>query len=169
MRPGDFALERDSGLIGWAIRLFTRSRWNHAKLIVDESGKTLEALASGAVYGKVQPTDIVIQAPLADNQRADIAHIAWLLEGRPYAYLDILALALAQFGIRPKWAQRRLENEDQLFCSQLVDYAWALAGFKAFDDGRIPGDVTPGDLADLAFVKWWPVLQQPAGYGFHGR
>lgn len=164
MRPGDFALERDKGFVGWGIRLFTRSRWNHAKLIVDESGKTLEALASGAVYDKVLPTDIVVEAPLSDSQRAGIPDIAWLLEGRPYAYLDIVALALAQFGIRPKWARRRLMNEDQLFCSQLVDYAWELAGFKAFADGRIPGDVTPGDLADLAFVDWWPVLQHPAEY-----
>jgi hypothetical protein len=34
-------------------------------------------------------------------------------------------------------------------CSQLVDLSYHEAGVELFDDGRIPGDVSPGDLLDL--------------------
>jgi hypothetical protein len=33
-----------------------------------------------------------------------------------------------------------------MICSQLVDEAYLRAGVHLFDDGRDPGDVTPGDL-----------------------
>jgi hypothetical protein len=39
-------------------------------------------------------------------------------------------------------------DEGHLICSQLVDEAYLRAGVHLFDDGRLPGDVTPGDL-------WW--------------
>lgn len=167
MRPGDFALERGHGLVAAAIRLGTRSRFNHAKLVISENGDVLESLADGAEYGTVKPTDLVIETPLTDAERAAIPDIATLLYGTPYAWLDVVAIGLAQFGIVSRWSERRLARPDRLFCSQLVDYAWSLAGFKAFNDGRPPQAVSPGDLADLAFVDSWRVLQKPAGYQFH--
>ena len=36
-----------------------------------------------------------------------------------------------------------------MICSQLVDEAYARAGVQLFDDGRLPGDVTPADLYGL--------------------
>jgi hypothetical protein len=36
-----------------------------------------------------------------------------------------------------------------LICSQLVDRACELAGVHLFDDGRLSGQVTPGDLYTL--------------------
>jgi hypothetical protein len=34
-----------------------------------------------------------------------------------------------------------------MICSQLVDRCYDIAGVHLFDDGRKPGDVSPGDLS----------------------
>lgn len=167
MRPGDVALVRTDNLIGGAIRLGTRSRVNHARLVVSEDGRCLEANADGADFGWIRPSDIVVTAPLTDDQRSAIGPIAKQLAGTPYGYLDCAALGLAQLGITLPSVKRRLARPDRLFCSQLVDYAWQLAGFHAFNDLRPPQDVSPGDLADLAFTSAWPVVQRPAGWRVH--
>lgn len=157
MRSGDIALVRTPDLIGWTIRLATRSRYNHVRLVLSAAGDVLEANPSGAEYGTVRTGDLIVSPPLTDTQRADIPLIAGYLAGTPYGFGDVAALGLAQFGITLPSVRRRIEQPDRLFCSQLVDYAWQLAGFHAFTDGRTPQDVTPGDLADLAFRSGWPV------------
>jgi hypothetical protein len=167
MRPGDVALERGHTLVGFLIRLGTRSRVNHAKLVVSEDGRCLSANADGADYEYVKPSDIIVSAPLTDDQRAMIPAIADHLAGTPYGYLDCAALGLAQLGITLPSVKRRLARPDRLFCSQLVDYAWQLVGFHAFNDLRPPQDVSPGDLADLAFTAGWSLVQRPSGWRVH--
>ncbi|MFD6636754.1 hypothetical protein ACFWDN_13160 [Micromonospora chalcea] len=135
----------------------TRSRYNHIRLILDEHGSVLEANPSGCEYGMVQPGDVIVQAPLTDEQRARIGNLADRQAGKPYNFLDVVALGLSQFGFKPAWAWRRIGNPRTLFCSQLVDYVWELAGFHAFDDGRQHHDVSPGDVADLAFTEGWEI------------
>jgi len=156
--PGDVALSRSATFVGWAIRLGTRSRVNHARLITDGLGETVEALPHGAVRGQTQPGDLIIRPPLTGDQRLAIPGIAASLVGTPYGFLDVAALGLAQFGITLPSVTRRIARPDRLFCSQLVDYAWFLAGFHAFTDHRTPQDVSPGDLADLALRDGWEVI-----------
>jgi hypothetical protein len=36
-----------------------------------------------------------------------------------------------------------------------VDLVWRSVGFHAFTDGRLPQNVSPGDIADLALVNGW--------------
>lgn len=67
-------------------------------------------------------------------------------DGIPYNYLDYFALALERFNVHIKAVQNRVEREDRMICSQLVDWAYAQCGIHLFDDGRLPQDVTPGDL-----------------------
>ena len=157
--PGDVALSRSASLVGWAIRLGTRSRYNHARLIVDRMGSTVEALSHGAMQGHVQPGDVVLRPPMTGGQRNRIPGIAAGLVGIPYGFLDVAALGLAQFGVTLPSVKRRISDPTHLFCSQLVDYAWSLAGFHAFTDGRTPQDVSPGDLADLGFRDGWEVIR----------
>lgn len=156
--PGDVALARSNGIPAWLIRLGTRSRYNHARLVVTERGGTVEAMGSGAVRGHVHKGDVVVRPPLTDEQRNAIPAIGDSLIGTPYGWLDVAALGLAQFGILLPSVKRRIERPDRLFCSQLVDYAWTLAGFHAYDDGRTPQDVSPGDLEELAFRSGWGLV-----------
>jgi hypothetical protein len=157
MQAGDIALVHNSGIVDDLIRWGTRSRYNHVRLIVDDKGNTVEALAHGAQRGHVRPGDLVVSPPMLAIQRHRIPSIATHLLGTPYGFLDVAALGLAQFGITLPSVKRRIARPDRLFCSQLVDYAWSLAGYHAFTDGRTPQDVSPGDLADLAFREGWKV------------
>lgn len=67
-------------------------------------------------------------------------------EGVKYSYLDYFALALERFNIHIKAVQDRVQRSDRMICSQLVDWAYEQCGIHLFDDGRLPQDVTPGDL-----------------------
>jgi hypothetical protein len=46
-----------------------------------------------------------------------------------------------------------IADSGHLICSQLVDLCYLRAGAHLFDDGRLPGDVTPGDLWKLLNPK----------------
>lgn len=161
VRAGDVALVRSAGFVAWCIRLGTRSRFNHVRLVIDDADGTLEANPGGSGFGYVSATDLVVSPPMTDAQRAKIPDIARSLHGIPYGFADVAALGLAQFGITLPSVKRRLARRDRLFCSQLVDLAWQLAGYHAFTDGRPPQDVSPGDIADLAMTNGWSVVQQP--------
>ena len=156
MKPGDVALFRPANPIGWAIAIFDQARYCHVRMIVDEAGTTVEADFKGAIRGHVQDGDVIVSAPLTDEEGAKILAAAEQLLGTPYGFADIAALALAKLGIRLPFLSKRLARPDRLFCSQLVDIVWQKAGFKAFNDDRLPQDVTPGDIADTAFVGSWP-------------
>jgi uncharacterized protein YycO len=166
VRPGDVALVRPNGWLGEVISVDTRSPYCHARMITASDGSTVEANPPGAYRGKVQPGDVIVTAPLTDEQRAQIAEVAEKLVGTPYGFLDVGALGLAQFGLRLPFLEARLGRTDRLFCSQLVDLVWQRVGFRAFTPEtdpdfqrtgkeRLPQDVTPGDLADLAFCSSW--------------
>ena len=156
MPPGDIALVRPNGWVGRIISLVTSARYRHVRLIVDADGSTVEANPPGAFRGKVLEGDVVVSVPLTDAERAQVAAEAGKLVGIPYGFLDVLALGLAQFGWKLPILSKRLARPDRLFCSQLVDLAWQRVSFQAFTDDRLPQDVTPGDLADLALCSAWP-------------
>jgi hypothetical protein len=155
MLPGDVALVRPGGWVGAGIDVVTTSRYCHIRLIVAEDGSTVEANPPGAMRGRIQGGDVIVTAPLTDAQRAQVATTAAALIGIPYGWLDVAALGLAQFGIHPPGLSKRLGRPDRLFCSQLVDLVWRSVGFHAFTDGRLPQNVSPGDIADLALVNGW--------------
>lgn len=151
LRVGDMALAtgEQARWYSWLIRVGTRSRYSHVRLVIDPDGTTVEATDGGVRYGRVQPTDVVLRPPLLHHQRALIPGIAADLIGTPYGWVDVTVLGLAQVGIRLPGLSKQIERPDRLFCSQLVDHVWRLAGYQAFDDGRQPQNVSPGDLADV--------------------
>jgi hypothetical protein len=155
MLPGDIALCHPDGWVGHDICFATRSRYCHVRLITDADGSTVEANPPGAFRGRVQRGDVVVSVPLTDAQRAKVPALAGDLVGTPYGWLDVAALGLAQFGLQLPVLERRLARPDRLFCSQLVDVVWQSVEFHAFDDGRLPQNVTPGDLAELSFASGW--------------
>lgn len=158
VRPGDFFV----GQIGNPLTAFwvgigqaiigDGSRYNHAGIILNR-GELIEAMPGGArivpiteLYGRPGPTAFS-RWNLTDAQRAAIVAVARPLEGRPYSFLDYLSLALLHLKIRPDWITDRVAGSGHMLCSQLVDHVLSECGHRVFVDGRLPGDVTPGDLA----------------------
>lgn len=159
--PGDFFVERSPGFGSALIRLGTRSRYNHAGIVVDTHGTTLEAMPQGAVWRTLERGHddvVVVRPPLLYLERIDIQGAAskygptGLHPGVGYSHPGLIAIAAAQFGVRwPAAVKKHLADSGDLFCSQLVDQVLLDVGFHLYDDGRLPGDVSPGDLAELAF------------------
>lgn len=167
LQPGDFGVTPTYGnwsdrFIGWAIRYGTGSPVNHAVLYLGD-GKLIEARPGGAginnwdAYGSNMiwsagrlPTGLVP----TQQQRNSIAAFGETLVGRPYGWVDIFAIAIAQkrLGeqkIASNWIANHIKNTKSLICSQLVDLAYYQTGVHLFDDGRLPGLVSPGDLDNL--------------------
>lgn len=171
LRPGDYGVVRTGGFSAWVIRKATRSEFNHA-FIVMPGNLILEATTGkGAVISPLSKYDkhdvkYNIGDPIwpadANEQLAKFKEALpslLALKGVPYNFLDILSIGLLQFKVTKvwlldsakydpivKWFRRRVERPDHLICSQLVDYWYHLNGMQLFDDGRLPGDVTPQDL-----------------------
>lgn len=151
--PGTFFVVRTSGWAAPIIRGVTRSEVNHAGIILDTEGRTMEAQPKGADFGRV------------DNYKNDVLYVANLnlmpavtvtvvenaikLKGRGYGWLDIASIGLLQYGIKPAYIRDIVEESSYLICSQLVDYDYDLSNVHLFTDKRLPMDVTPGDLYGL--------------------
>ncbi len=175
MLPGAFFMRRIEGWTGrWvsAAQAFVRggSNFTHAGIILDD-GQIIEAEPGGAniktieslySYEPVMVSDAPMQRWLDTTvfpqylgareemewaKRAEIVNKARYLEGIGYSFLDYLALALAEFKL-PGWTfvRDRVESSKRLICSALVDRAYSWGEVHLFDDGRLPGDVTPWDL-----------------------
>ncbi|MGZ4587718.1 MAG: hypothetical protein ACXVX9_07930 [Mycobacteriaceae bacterium] len=149
---GAFGVSATSGWKAWVIRAVTRSAVNHAFVYVG-NGQIVEANPSGAAVGNVDeyPHTIWSHMALTTQQRHAIANAADTLVGTPYSWVDDACIGLADlFGWHvPEPVRARLSRRSRLMCSQLVDVAYSKAGVHLFPDGRIPGDVSPGDLLHL--------------------
>lgn len=161
-RPGDFFLVPIEGTVG---KLIQFGQWlngdgfrpvQHAGIYIGD-GYTVEAYPKGAekcslsgpAYdGIIWSTDHIELTP---TQRGQIvAHaLDYVVAKTPYSFLDYVSIALARFGLRPRWLKRYIASTGHMICSQLVDQAYQDAGVKLFSDDRIPGDVTPADLYNL--------------------
>jgi cell wall-associated NlpC family hydrolase len=151
VQAGDYGVVRTAGWAGTLIRWVTRSTVNHAFIYVD--GQVIEGRPAGAGYASLAGYPVVewSHLPLTDEQRAAIVARAKSHIGAPYSWVDVVAIGLADlFGWHiPATVRARLGRKDRLMCSQLVDLSYHEAGVELFDDGRIPGDVSPGDLLEL--------------------
>lgn len=150
-QPGDFAVVKTHSLIAVLICAVTRSKVNHAFVWMGD-GTIVEAMPTGAqrVPLHYPPQDLRWSSlPLTVAQRARIVDNAAQFVGLGYGFLDIVSVGLLQYGVRLAWVRRRVASSKRLICSQLVDTAYAFADVHLFTDGRLPMDVTPGDLAHL--------------------
>lgn len=173
LQPGDILLLRIKGLVGvavWLMQAINRdlSRWTHAAIVLDDDtvfeaqpgGAVITPLAeyadrTGVVVSKYQshldPRDLLPldQVMTAENRR-HIVNRSRQLTGIGYNWGTYIYLALYRFGVRPRWLRDRVQNDDRLICSQACDLIYDLEGVHLFADGRMPYDITPGDLARLA-------------------
>lgn len=152
-KPGDYGLSTIGGHTGFWINIGMAiigdsSRYTHAFLVLDD-GTVIEAMPHGAIISpltKYATGAVFSSMDLTDLQRTHIVRHARTCLGVRYGFSDYLALALAHIGITPKRLKNYIANNGRMICSQLVDDVYARAGVHLFDDGRLPQDVTPGDL-----------------------
>lgn len=157
--PGDIGLTSIDGPVGWGIRLGQlllgdgNTPYEHAFLVLDV-GELIEAQPGGARVRPLTEYDgrrVLYVCPdgLTVEQRLTIVEAGRKLADVPYGFSDYLALALHRFHVPALWLRRKIASNRSLICSQLVDLAYQRAGVQLFNDGRIPGDVTPADLYQL--------------------
>lgn len=128
--------------------------------------RTEHSTGIGVTYGDALLRRIEEQAP-GRGQR--IAEIAVGLLGRSYNFIDLVVLAWVNLRYDPtdppappNRFERRVMDDSRLICSQLGDLACLGAGVHLFDDGRLPGQVTPGDLAEVLANPDWPIVIDPS-------
>lgn len=148
---GDYAVVRTGGWQAAVIRIVTRSHYNHAFIYVGD-GQIVEAQPGGArlVQNSYDAAHVRYSTvTLSPGERVFIVNNAKRLVGVPYGWLDIVSVGLLQFHIRPFFLRERVRTSKNLICSQLVDFTFLLSGVHLLNDGRLPMDVTPGDLDHL--------------------
>ncbi|MFG2292029.1 hypothetical protein [Streptomyces sp. NPDC048603] len=153
--PGDFALTRIRGLAGAFVGA---GQWFigdgapvHHALVYIGGGYVVQAMPGGAEMIPMEDASPVVawstgRIPLTAAQRVTVAEEATNLVGTPYSFLDYASIGLAHLGLRPRWLRDYVASTGHMICSQLVDEVYRRARVDLFDDDRIPGDVTPGDL-----------------------
>ncbi|WNI28631.1 hypothetical protein [Streptomyces sp. ITFR-6] len=159
---GDFGLTKITGITGKAIAvgqalIGDAAPVQHALVYVG-NGMIVQAMPSGAELIRLEDASPVVEwstghFELDDQTRFNIAMEARSLVGTPYSYLDYVSLGLAHFHVRPRLVRNFVASTGHLICSQLVDEVHLRADVHLFDDGRLPGDVTPGDLWKLLHAK----------------
>lgn len=157
-QPGDFFLAPIPGEVGAGIRF---GQWlngegfikyQHAGILLDTDGTTIEAMPGGAILGNVYrwtddqvrwSTDLV---DMTDLQRRNIVAMGMKLEGIPYSFLDYAAIAAHRFHIPAPHLKKFIGDSGHMICSQLVDWVFAQCDVHLFRDERWFGYVTPGSL-----------------------
>lgn len=175
-QPGAIILTRIQGPVGWLVWALQAingdlSKWTHAMIMLDD-GNVWECQPGGSVFTKwskyenrkfavvkyrqrnktMDGTGIHELEPLnlTPEERADVVQAARDFGlGVGYGWTTYLYLAAYRIGIRPRWLKARVQNAEHLICSQGVDEVYNLADLHLFHDGRMPYDVTPGDLGRL--------------------
>lgn len=162
-QPGDIGLVSVSGLVGRAIRIGQWlngdgwSRYEHAFVAVDP-GTVVQAQPGGAVRAPM-PNLLVMWLSCPDQYRDGVVKAALELVGTPYSFADYAALAAVRLHLPSKRLRAYVKSTGHMICSQLCDEAARRGGWHLFTDGRLPQDVTPGDLWQLART----IPTQPGG------
>lgn len=157
MAPGDIGLVRIHGGVGLGIRL---GQWllgdgfqdfEHAFMQVNDV-HLIEAEPGGARVAGLDEYagERIVWLPCPDQYRPGVVAAALELVGTPYSFLDYLSLALRRFHVPAPHLRAYIQSSGHMICSQLADRAAALGGWHLWDDRRWEGDVTPGDLYQLA-------------------
>lgn len=83
--------------------------------------------------------------PYTLGQAQVVAGAARSYIGTPYDFATYAAIPPYRAGIHTASLERIISGTDTMMCSRLVDASLADAGYHLFDDGRLPGNVTPSE------------------------
>src|SRR6188508_1514927 len=124
--------------------------------VVTEAGdapKLVQAMPGGAEEIELTearhwtPEYVYVRPEYVDpHQGGDVADAARGFVGTPYDFLTYGAIPPYRAGVHAKALERIIAGTDTMMCSRLVDASLAAAGYHLFDDGRLPGNVTPSEL-----------------------
>jgi hypothetical protein len=163
--PGRYGVVRTNGWVPAIIRFLTRSRFDHAFIVIDPEPGTgrariVEAEPGGARIAYLDEYDpatvLITDEPLTDTQRAAIVRDAVRLVGTPYGFVDILRLALMLTIHRaPLWLAKRADLERAMICSQLVAAVGQDVGLDWLCGPSSPASVTPGMLGARIIARAW--------------
>lgn len=161
-QAGDFFLAPIAGWEGLGIEV---GQWlmgdgfdpvQHAAMYLGD-GRLVQAMPHGATevsfsthypdFSKLVWSTGLIKPTAA--QRRVLIDRAYDYIGTPYSAADYISLAAKHYGLRPEALKRYIASTGHMICSQLVDQCFQDAGIQLFNDGRWPGDVTPGSLYTL--------------------
>lgn len=160
--PGDIGLTEIEGLVGWLVKLLQYlngdfEKPTHVYVVLDDE-TVFEAQPGGAVITPLSEYDNrwreYVAVDLTPEQRMRIVNRARTYVGTGYNWTTYFYLAAYRLHFRPKWLKRRVQNDKRLICSQAADKIYADEGVHLFNDGRMPYDLTPGDLGRLP--TWTP-------------
>lgn len=176
LKPGDILLLQIGGWVGkavWCMQAINRdtSRWTHVAVVLNTDGHGLvfEAQPGGARltplskyakrpgavvrhYQRVTPGGWLLSPldpELTSDVRLEIAQTAYGMNHVGYNWGTYEYLAAYRMHIRPGWLKRRVQLDKRVICSQAADLIYSKCGVHLFADGRMPYDVTPGDLSKL--------------------
>lgn len=157
-KPGDIGVSSSDSLMGKCVRVAQSivgdwSIYTHSFIYIG-NGKIVEAMPQGARIDEIDKytssyLTTYSKYNLTDGQRSDIVDHALSLVGKPYGWIDFLALGALHFNIRPHYFVEKVHSSDSYICSQLCAESYKRAGVPLFEDNRPPMEVTPGDLANL--------------------
>lgn len=158
-QPGDIGCTQITGNVGLLIRLGQWlngdgfANYEHCFVYIG-NGQIVEAEPGGARLADLaeydQRTIVWLRCPA--EHRDAVADAARALEGKPYSFLDYLALAAHRLHLPIPGLRHYIDSTGHLICSQLADRAAELGGWHLFTDSRWPGYVTPADIAALALA-----------------
>lgn len=154
---GDIYLVHITGIVGAGIELGQKlvgssSYFTHAG-IVGPNGETAIAaqpggavetsLADGVGNGRV----VYSSFELTDEQRECIWQAALHFKNTPYSFLDYAAIGALRL-LHADFLEDYVGATHHMICSQLAVECYTAAGIILFPN-RAPGDVAPGDIANL--------------------
>ncbi len=160
--PGDIGLTQIKGIVGWIVRLLQFFNGDFAKpthvYVVLDDETVFEAQPGGAVITPLSEYDnrwkVYVDVDLTPEQRYRIVRRARTYKGIGYNWTTYFYLAAYRLHIRPQWLKDRVQNDKRMICSQAADKIYADEGVHLFNDGRMPYDLSPGDLGRLP--TWSP-------------
>lgn len=141
-------ITKHPGWYGRVVQLFTGSPAYHTITAISET----ECVSADVPYvircpintfDHVQWTD----ERMTDDQRQEAVRFVLNQVGKPYAYGDIILLAIAMIlkTHTPRWIRNRTTDDRQWFCSELCDAGMLAAGINLFGHQPVCA-VTPADF-----------------------
>ena len=149
-KPGDLISVKTGGFFAKVIRgaqwIDDHStdawKYNHAAVHIAD-GKIIEARPTGVGYGSLSEYSDYLVIPLEGDPVLAITEAEKHL-GKPYGFLDLIALAVSILGYRPKWVERICLDTKTVVCSQLDAFSAYAAGDRRWLE---PFWITPADIA----------------------
>jgi uncharacterized protein YycO len=162
--PGTIVLGKIPGFVGklvWLAQLINGdvSQWTHVGIVTRHNNgiaTIFEARPGGAGWAFVSNVRLEKQwkevpVPLTEAQRDAIVDECFRRVGTGYNWDTYFYLAAYRLGLPflTRLFESRVSRNEKMICSQIVDDIYRVCGVQLFNDGRLPHDVTPGDIAGL--------------------